>query len=514
MNPSQKNPPGQSAKKHPQNREKAPTPNSPDLSPIPSLGKRKRTMQTLTPCESICTQIPTPCESIWEIPEKKIKSRPPFLVINPTREGDTLNKMSVFAISKALKVASAGRPKTVKKLRSGQILVQVNGPKESENLQKVKIFGGTPVVVEPHKSLNRSKGVIKSRDLDGCTEKEMVEELEGVLEAQRVKIRRADKEILTNTWILTFDSVAPPPRLQIEYLNLQVRPYIPNPMRCFGCHRYGHTKTNCRRNAVCPCCGKEGHPEEDCNAAEPRCLNCQGKHKANSKDCPKWHQEKAILSYRATHGGTFETARAAVFPQGQQKVRATYSEVAAKRVEPKIPPSSAPAIKEKTKDKKIKKTNKNNETVRGKQTNMFAVLTVEGDDDTPSSTPLPTPVPSPLGSPIRGTPAGTSLILSGESIPSSQKSPPRRGPAVTPSKSPPAPLMELDSSQSLPNSPTLSQTLPNPPLPPPPPPPHIPTKPQLPPKPNPPKTVNRTPSSSPRRNTGLKHGLKPTFNKK
>ena len=116
MNPSIKKPPGQSAKKHPQNREKAPTPNSPDLSPIPSLGKRKRTMQTLTPCESICTQILTPCESIWDIAEKRIKSRPPFLVINPIREGDTLNKMSVFAISKALKVASTENQRRLKNL--------------------------------------------------------------------------------------------------------------------------------------------------------------------------------------------------------------------------------------------------------------------------------------------------------------------------------------------------------------------------------------------------------------
>ena len=240
-----------------QNREKIPPP-TPDLSPIPSPKvKRKRASGPTD----------TPVESIWGDPitpssQKKNVRHPLFLVINPTREGDKLDKMSVFAISRALKTAEIGRPKTVKKMKAGQILIQVNGPAESIRLQKMKFFGGTPVVVEPHKSLNRSKGVVKSRDLDGCTEEEMVQELDGVVQAQRVKIRREGNEVLTNTWILTFDSAAPPQRLQVEYLNLQVRPYIPNPMRCFGCHRYGHTKTNCRRSAVCPRCGKEGHLEE------------------------------------------------------------------------------------------------------------------------------------------------------------------------------------------------------------------------------------------------------------
>ena len=91
------------------------------------------------------------------------------------------------------------------------------------------------MTVEPHKSLNRSKGVIRSRELDGCSEEEMVAELDGVVEARHIKVRRDGREIQTNTWILTFESPKPPTVIEIEYLKLEVRPYISNPMRCFGC---------------------------------------------------------------------------------------------------------------------------------------------------------------------------------------------------------------------------------------------------------------------------------------
>ena len=169
-------------------------------------------------------------------------------------------------------------------------MVEVGSRTECEKLLKCTSFCGTPVSVETHKTLNRLKGVVKSRDLVGCSESEMVEELEGVVEARHVSVRRGDDTIQTNTWILTFDSPRPLTRIKVAYLDLPVRPYIPNPMRCFGCHRYGHTKMNCRRRPACPRCGKEDHQEGDCTSAL-RCLNCQGEHAANSKVGDRGHPD-------------------------------------------------------------------------------------------------------------------------------------------------------------------------------------------------------------------------------
>ena len=139
----------------------------------------------------------------------------------------------------------------------------------------------------------------------------MVEELDGVTHARRIILRRGGDKIRTNTFVLTFSSQKPPMVLKVGYLTLKVTPYIPRPMRCFKCQRYGHSQTSCRRTAACCRCGKGGHSEKDCKS-EPRCLNCQGPHAASSKECPKWKEEEAIQRYRAQHGGTFAQARAAV----------------------------------------------------------------------------------------------------------------------------------------------------------------------------------------------------------
>ena len=148
----------------------------------------------------------------------------------------------------------------------------------------------------------------------------MVEELDGVTHARRIFVRRGGDKIATNTIVLTFDSPKPPATIEAGYLHLKVTPYIPSPMRCFQCQRFGHTKNNCKKSAACCRCGKRGHEAKDCTA-DPSCLNCRGDHAADSKECPKWLEEKAILRYRSEHGGTFAQARAAVVIDLPRQIR-------------------------------------------------------------------------------------------------------------------------------------------------------------------------------------------------
>ena len=285
--------------------------------------------------------------SIWDLPKQTSLGWSPYLVVTSTDKTKKVTSLSVFAIGKAIRACGIDKPKQVSPQGSGDLLIEVRSFADSVQLRKCTLFGSIPVSVEPHRSLNTSRGVVKSRDLAGCTEEEMVQEIEGVTHARRIIVRRDGKEIRTNTWILTFDCPKPPTKLSIEYLELDVRPYIPNPMRCFNCQRFGHTKQNCRRNAVCPRCGKEGHSEESCSSA-PRCPNCQqGGHTAYSKDCPKYSDEKAILTHRAKFGGTFAQARAAVFPVGYTRsTQKSYSDAA------KAGPRPADANKKQTRNPK------------------------------------------------------------------------------------------------------------------------------------------------------------------
>ncbi|GFN82016.1 sodium-coupled monocarboxylate transporter 2 [Plakobranchus ocellatus] len=150
-----------------------------------------------------------------------------------------------------------------KSLNSSKVfLVELKSNEQAKKLGAITTFLDTPVTVSPHKSLNSSKGVIRSRDLRCCTEEEMVEKLSGVTHARRIKVRRGEDKIQTDTVFLTFDSPKPPSRIRAGYLILDVRPYVPLPMRCYKCQRYGHGKFRCKKPAaVCVRCGKGGHVE-------------------------------------------------------------------------------------------------------------------------------------------------------------------------------------------------------------------------------------------------------------
>ena len=274
----------------------------------PSLGKRPRTVYEEQP------------PSIWDVTPWS-----PYLVVAPDAGQPKLSDLSVFKIQKALREIGAGDPKAVDRLGSGGLLVQVFDREKSKNLLSTKMFAGIAVSVQPHNSLNTSRGVVKSRDLDGCTAEELVEEVDCVIHARRMMRRDAGVLKNTNSWVLTFSSPKPPSKLRVAYLELEVRPYVPNPLRCFQCHRFGHSVKYCKRSAVCAQCGQGEHEEASCTAA-PHCLNCRGDHSASSKTCPKWSEEKAILEYRANHGGTFKQARDCLFPRGIRQNQ-TYAKV-------------------------------------------------------------------------------------------------------------------------------------------------------------------------------------------
>ncbi|XP_055880226.1 uncharacterized protein LOC129925206 [Biomphalaria glabrata] len=262
---------------------------------------------------------------------KSCTTRPSFLVVRCTEEGKSLTKLSPFLIYKGLK-SVVGEPKSVSKLhKSMELLVEVDGKTHSDGLLRCRRLCDLQVEVMPHKSLNTSRGVISSRDLLECSEKEIVEGIEGVIHARRITRRRDGEEVKTATIILTFGTRTPPEYVKAGYLRVPVRPYIPNPMRCFKCQGYGHDAAVCKRNTVCARCAGEGHEDKGCTA-QFKCPNCQAGHSAYSKDCPVWKQEVAVQEYKARNGCTFSQAKSSILalPKGQFGLTKTYAQAVAK----------------------------------------------------------------------------------------------------------------------------------------------------------------------------------------
>ncbi|GBN71255.1 hypothetical protein AVEN_229703-1 [Araneus ventricosus] len=92
------------------------------------------------------------------------------------------------------------------------------------------------------------------------------------------------------------------------YIKLTVRPYIPNPLRCFKCQRFGHSKAFCRGTFTCARCAEAGHDSSDCKASE-KCANCKGSHTSFSRLCSAWKFEKEVIAEKVKKDISFLEAR-------------------------------------------------------------------------------------------------------------------------------------------------------------------------------------------------------------
>ncbi|KAJ8049377.1 RNA-directed DNA polymerase from mobile element jockey [Holothuria leucospilota] len=243
---------------------------------------------------------------------------PRFLVVSSSGKDKTLAKLSPFAVNKGIE-GVVGTPKSIKRLRSGDLLVEVSRSTQANNLLKTKSFVDIPVQVTPHRTLHSSKGVSRCPDIKDCSDEEILDNLasQHVSHIHRISVLREVVRKPTGTFILTFNTPTLPETLKIVYLQVRVEIYMPNPVRCFNCQRYGHFKSNCSRLATCEKCGQEGHVGETCEGS-PRCVNCQGCHPANSKTCPKWVQEKQIQKIKASNNITYKEARETFQSQDSQ----------------------------------------------------------------------------------------------------------------------------------------------------------------------------------------------------
>ncbi|XP_041364243.1 protein ecdysoneless homolog [Gigantopelta aegis] len=167
-----------------------------------------------------------------------------------------------------------------------------------------------PIKVTAHSSLNSSKGVIRCRDLEGVSEEEICQNLriQGVTAVRRIKVRRNNDLLPTNTCILTFNVPTLPQSVKAGYLNIPVEPFIPNPLRCFKCQRFGHGQNTCRGKLTCARCGLFDHDSKTCKN-DTLCLNCKGNHCAYSRECPRWKLEKRVQQVKVQNKLSFTDAR-------------------------------------------------------------------------------------------------------------------------------------------------------------------------------------------------------------
>ena len=233
------------------------------------------------------------------------KPSPRYLVVESDTPGKPLSKCNMFAISKWFLGVSQSLQGRVSKSGSG-FLVDCPSARVSWLMMRRdgSEFISLKIKVSEHRSLNSSKGVIWCPDLEGLEEAEILENLvdEGVSKVERCMRKKGGIKVPTHTLFLTFSRPTLPESITIScYLRCKVSLFVPKPLQCFTCYKFGHPSSKCKKKDN-PLCGRCGHGihEGTCPHAA-FCSNCKGAHAPTSRQCPTYKKEaliKKIMSQR------------------------------------------------------------------------------------------------------------------------------------------------------------------------------------------------------------------------
>lgn len=219
---------------------------------------------------------------------------PEFFIIQHNEPTKDLKMASCFLINKAIE-NHIGPGSTTKRLRDGTLLTKVINKKQAQLVTSLQSLGGIiDVKVREHPTLNHSKGVIYCFDLKHLSEEEILDGLKGqkVTEVKKMNKKINGEWVGTGSVIVTFKASTIPTSLDVGIHRVQCKQYIPSPMRCLNCFKYGHPKKYCKSNRICALCSKEFH-EGDCETGS-KCANCDENHNNWSKDCQRFKTEQEI----------------------------------------------------------------------------------------------------------------------------------------------------------------------------------------------------------------------------
>ena len=129
-------------------------------------------------------------------------------------------------------------------------------------------------------------------------------------------IKRLGKKQQSESVILFFESQSLPEKVVIGYRKHNVKDYIPPPVRCFKCNKFGHVQENCRNKITCPNCG-ENHQYSECKTSTKRCVNCGEDHSAAFRGCRAYKHEQEIISIKIQNNITYAQATKQVSQQNK-----------------------------------------------------------------------------------------------------------------------------------------------------------------------------------------------------
>ena len=330
-----------------------------------------------------------------------------YVVVKPCDEGVSFRSINVFWPQKQIAaICGADAQVEIEAPANGTLVIKTNSRKATKALLKTTKFCNKQVSITLHTSRNTSKGTVFAPELRHMTEEEIHADLkgDGVTHIRRITSFRDGQRRDTSLLVLTFDTTTLPEKINIGWLRKEVRVFIPNPLRCFKCQRFGHGSSSCRQTARCQRCGDSPHDGSDCKTPL-KCLSCGSEdHSVSSTQCPIWKKEKSICELKATSGMSYPEARRQINAQtktptpGTSYAQAVRTSTASSSTQTE-PLAALPPLKLLTplKPSTVKTTTSTSTVTTATASTQDSLMVVVGDDkETPPTRPSSAVRPSPV----------------------------------------------------------------------------------------------------------------------
>jgi len=203
------------------------------------------------------------------------------------------NKIKASELENLLLNEHSSKQLTFSNKDSETWIIETTTRNQSAALLEITKLGKYNVKFEEEEYLNSIEGTVilsPKYEEDGIPKNQEIEEnlkLRGYnirkVQVYEVPSKKFNKSMRIAK--ITFEGQTLPRNIIIEGMNKEVRPYVPKPLQCNKCSRYGHLTKHCRNKEICAYCSSSNHTTKWNCCEEPKCINCNNNHHARSKQC-------------------------------------------------------------------------------------------------------------------------------------------------------------------------------------------------------------------------------------
>lgn len=247
-------------------------------------------------------------------------------VILKFKEEGGIQKVSPIALTKDLRKL-AGEIKLARVLKNGDLMIICKNEDQKRKVMGIKVICKKEVVSSGNGGQRQwASGVITGVPLDVSMD-ELKNNINGgqIVGARRLFMTREGSRMESLSVELRFDGDVLPDKVKLGFISYTVRPFVPPPLRCFNCQKYGHVAAVCKSRKRCARCGGE-HDYGKCEGAGIRCCNCGGDHNVAFGGCEVRKRAIEVQNEKARKNITYAEAVKMVDSRNKEKVKVVQKE--------------------------------------------------------------------------------------------------------------------------------------------------------------------------------------------